>query len=282
MVRSYRSAIVAAIAVLMATAACSRVDGDGAVVGHGVDRFPSESLVEWVSYADHVSYFVVTAERELPWGAHEQQHGEGMVGREVTVQIEDTLWTHASAPAIETEFVYETDGWVLKENEQRPFVLEGGTRVEVGERYLAAWVHTDVDGWFPLASSTIMPVDDAGIPGEPTLGHGLPSTELLVGRSPAAISQLLASTGADPVAARYFHLDPEPRYNAVLLSAMPERPAFVRAVIGNANGTFGYVSADDWAALEGESDALRDIPFYDQDGLRLGTFSLADGQVLEE
>lgn len=276
----YRRLALMIPVVALVAAGCAGPDDPNTIVGHGVDRFPSESLTDWVSYANHVSVFTVVDERQLAMGEHEEEHGEGMVGRSVTVRIEETLWQHERTQRIDQEFSYATDGWILKEGDTHPFALAGGTRVEVGERYLAAWVHTAEDGWFPLASSTIMPVASAGLPTRSAHGNTMPANGALVGLSLAQVSTLLDQTSPDPVAAQYADLPPEPRLNAVLLSELPQRAGLVPAVIGSANGSFGYVAEADWNAIAETGDDTVEIPFYNVDGERDGTFSLRTGQVL--
>jgi hypothetical protein len=74
-----RSRLALTIPVIALMAAGCAADPSGAdtetVLGHGVDRFPSESLTDWVSYADYVSLFTVLDEQELAMGDHEEQHG---------------------------------------------------------------------------------------------------------------------------------------------------------------------------------------------------------------
>lgn len=185
-----------------------------------------------MSYADHIAIFTVLDERELPLGEHEETHGEGMVDREVTLRFDRTLWSSpaASAPELPAELVTVTWGWTLEENRKTRFAATGGPRLEVGQRYLGAWVHTSADGWEMQAGSTILAIDESGLALRDPLHNDSPFAEAIktfVGRSAEEIQSLLESAEPDPVAARYFDLRPEQRYKLVVLETeLPDRPGF--------------------------------------------------------
>ncbi|SDU55144.1 hypothetical protein [Jiangella alkaliphila] len=181
-------------------------------------RVPCETVTDWVSYADHVAYIDVTFERELPFEQLEgDPEGNGYVPREVTAETGDVLWTRDGAPALPAELTWGADGWAIEDGKRLPLVY--GVRVEVGERYLAVLMQAPADDrtgpvWYPLAADALFTVDGDGVP-EGT-GPDTPARAALVGESPAAIAAELAATAADPVAARYFDLDPIARYEAVV------------------------------------------------------------------
>ncbi|WP_116951221.1 hypothetical protein [Jiangella endophytica] len=103
------------------------------------------------------------------------------------------------------------------DGEREPVVY--GMRVEVGERYLAVLMLAPAaDGtgpaWHPLAADALFTVDDEGVP-EAT-GPDTPARGALSGESVEDVTARLAATAADPVAARFFDLDPVARYEAVV------------------------------------------------------------------
>lgn len=264
----------AALALVALAAGC------GSDLGRSTDTstidcmLPCETVTDWVSYADHVAYIDVTTEHELPFEQLEgDPEGNGYVPREVTAETGDVLWTRDGAPALPAELSWGADGWVVDDGERS--ALAFGVRVEVGERYLAVLVRTAEDGgtvWFPLAPHTVFTVDDDGVP-EAT-GPDSPARAALIGESPADIAAELAATEADPVAARYFDLDPVARFNAVILEELPELPGFVKAV-GDI-GSVGYVRAADLPLTEGPSPAA--VPLYDENGeYQIDTFTAGVG-----
>ena len=203
-----RKALVLTIAAgALAVAGCTAENpADELVVGSAAARFPSQGIADWVSYADHVAYFTVLDERELPWGEHEQTYGEGMVGREVTLQFELILWSRDGAPELARELIVSTFGWALKENERTPFTVQGSPRLEVGDRYLTPWVHTSADGWLPQADTAILQVDGSLRAQRHTLNRDSPHDEAIntfVGKSPEEILDILEVTLPDPVAEKY-------------------------------------------------------------------------------
>lgn len=142
---------------VLVTAACAGdAPADGLVVGSAADRYPSERIADWVSYADHVAYFTVLDEQELPWGEHEKTYREGMVDREVTLRVDRTLWSSSAASAeLPEEMVKLASGWTLHENRKTRYADSGGPRLEVGHQYVGAWVFTPADGWEQQTNSTI-------------------------------------------------------------------------------------------------------------------------------
>lgn len=281
--------VAAGVAGVLATAGCAGGAPAGdSIVGSAADRYPSQRIVDWVSYADHVAYFTVLDERELPRGEHEKAHGEGMIDREVTLRVDRTLWSsRAAVTDLPGELVTLTWGWTLKENKKRPFAVHGGPRLEVGRQYLAAWVYTPADGWEQQTNSTVLPVDESGLAQrDPQHGDSAydEAINMFTGKSPEEILRSLESTAPDPLAERYFYLRPDQRYVAVVLETeMPDRAGFLKAATkGSINhAVLGYVREEDWTALMAAGDVGAEIQLVDEDGQRLDDGITIDDLVLD-
>lgn len=277
--------VVVAAAVCAVAGACSSRQGeapgsaaippfDNAVVpaaanltlSSGLDYFPSTTVRDWVSYADHVSVFTVLAEQQLPWGEHELTYGEGMVGRDVTVRVDRVLWQGDTAPAVPSGYTAGTIGWALKDNELSPMGVLGGPRLEVGEQYVGAWIHSSADGWLALSPRAVFPTDDYARPQRHAWTEASAAGDAFIGKMPDEISEILYVTDPDPVVHRYSYLEPLDRLTAVMLERLPDRPGFVRAARGPA-GQMGYVREQDWQ-LARTQDLDGEIPFFEETGDR--------------
>jgi len=197
------------IAVALIAAGCG---GSAAINSSASERFPTSSLQDWISYADHIAVYTVVAEREIPPSPEEIERGEGMIGREITLRVEQTLWSAARAPELPGEFRATALGWAFQNGEKTPFDTEHGGRVEVGKRYVSPLTMVEDDPahpWWPL---TQLPVDGDEVAGGPPTA----AKERLDGRSFGEIRAVLARQAPDPAAARHFDLRPTERIRAVL------------------------------------------------------------------
>jgi len=204
------------LAASFGPAACGT---NAAGAGQAGARFPVASLQDWVSYSDHVVVFAVGAEREIPPPPEEVARGEGLVGREVTLRIDGTLWSAPDAPPVPSGVRMTAPGWVLQDGEQRPAAFDDGPRVALGERYAAPLVRVEDDPaapeWWPLGISAQLRLDgdridpDAGRWSDAVGGRGAP-------RSLGELRAALARQPPDPVAARHRRLRPSERIRAVL------------------------------------------------------------------
>lgn len=272
----FRKAILAACLVgALATAGCTNHDDNDSVsVGNATPAFPSEQITDWVSYADHVVYFTVLAERELPLGEHEQTVGEGMVDREVTVRIDQIVWSSsgALAPPLPDQLAIGTWGWTLHRNQKEPFVAPGAPRLEVGNSYLAAWRFDPDDGWGPHTFSSLLPVDESSVAlRDPLHDPADEAVSALAGKTPDEVRATLHATAPDPVALRYFHLRPEQRCKLFVLDAqMPDVSGFHKAAQAEGNiyhhGAVGYVRVADWDALVAGEAPGDEIRLFDEHG----------------
>lgn len=152
----------------------------GVMLGHGSDHLPSVTATDWVTYADHVIVVEALSEEALAPTAEDLERGEGIIGRTVTLAIEDVLWSREGATvAAPATWEYSGLGWHFAEGDVTDTVemaLHGLPRVEVGHQYVMAirWEKAvcDEDGeytraqWRGLGEGSEIPYDDD------TIGNG--------------------------------------------------------------------------------------------------------------
>ncbi|HKH17070.1 MAG TPA: hypothetical protein VKA57_06055 [Solirubrobacteraceae bacterium] len=185
-------------------------------VDGGSDRFPSESLTDWASYADQVSIVTVVGERALP--AEVIEAGDRYVPRAVTLRVEDTIWRREGAPRAGDAVRVNTFGWSLQDGERRPVTAWGGPRLELGSRYVAPLVRAPRDGaeWTPLALGATLPLEGDVMATSGIVGAPSPLAKSMSGKAPTTLADALARTAPDPIAAKHFDLPPDERWRAVL------------------------------------------------------------------
>jgi hypothetical protein len=164
---------------------------------------PGETLDEWVRHGDQLSVISVTDEtRPVTWPAY--RNSGGLVGRELTVRVERTLWRRAGAPRARRVLHFDAWGWMYDDDQdpqssRAELVAEGATRMEVGRRYLAVLVRWRGD-WVPLRDSAVMTLSpDGRVTSE--VYEGQPSTGALAlrGRTLAEAARLVTdAAGAEP------------------------------------------------------------------------------------
>ncbi len=184
-------------------AGCGAAPTRGASEAHTDSIIPSRSFSDWLGFANQVSVVTVLSDRRLPQTPAEKEEGFPARGRELTVDIEDTVWAHPAQEAVAGELALRgTNGWY-----------------EVGQRYLVALIHHDGWGWAPLSDETSsFLLDDAG---RVTANPDASVNDALVGKTAPEVRDLLAGESPDPVAAKYAHLDPVSRAEAYLNEKHP-------------------------------------------------------------
>lgn len=189
-----------------------------AIVGAGgSEAWPSDTLRDWVSYADQLSVVSVAGERAVPppRGADPATDAD-YVAREVTLQVERTPWTRAQAPATTEEGTVSVValGWVDQgDGERIPFRIRGGNRLEVGERYLLPLVKT-ADGWSLFSSRAVLDLDGDQATGKVDVGEPSAAVAQLAGASIDRAGEIVEATEPDPLAAKHAELLPAERWQA--------------------------------------------------------------------
>lgn len=125
-----------------AEAAGGAATSGGLIVAHGSDRHPSQTAADWVTYADHVVAVTPVAEREISPTAEELEHGEGLILRDVTLRVDDVLWSSDTpgkpAPA---SFAWVAHGWQFTGGDtahREKMTGEDQPRIELGHSYVMA------------------------------------------------------------------------------------------------------------------------------------------------
>jgi hypothetical protein len=210
------SASVTGIAV--AALAAPAVDGQAApepdvLLAHGSDHLPSVTATDWVTYADHVLVVEAVAEETVPPSESELERGEGIIGRVVSLEVQDVLWSREGAPQAAPEtWDYSALGWHFDGGDPDDAVemaLADFPRVEVGHQYVMAirWEEAVCSPgdylpaqWRSLGEGSEIPFDDA------TLGNGESEGTVQDAEAFAAatdfhadegVEELLAGEGAD-------------------------------------------------------------------------------------
>lgn len=108
-----RTALLAvALAILSAAPGCTGSSETPRTVSiEADDSVPSESLQDWVSYADQISILSLESERPTDTSADPAVNG-GYFGRIVTARVVQTLWSRAGAPSTPDRFDMVVAGWM--------------------------------------------------------------------------------------------------------------------------------------------------------------------------
>ncbi|MDA1361701.1 hypothetical protein O1R50_18885 [Glycomyces luteolus] len=146
------------------------------VMVEGVDHLPSETAADWVTYADHVVVVNAVSEISVPPTQIELDRGEGLIGRIVTLEISEILWSREGAPVAPPDtWDYSAIGAQFTEgNTAEPYemALHERPRVEVGHSYVMAirWEpercedgESEPAQWRGLGEGSEIPYDDAAL-----------------------------------------------------------------------------------------------------------------------
>jgi hypothetical protein len=186
------------------------------MLGHGSDRLPSVTATDWVTYADHVIVVEAVSEDTLPPTAEELERGEGIIGRIVTLSIEDVLWSREGATMAAPEtWEYSGLGWQFRNGDLTDTVemaLHGFPRVEPGHQYVMAirWEKAvcDEDGeytpaqWSGLGEGSEIPYDGDTIgngESEGTVQDTATFTAAAEDEVDQGVEELLAGQSADAI-----------------------------------------------------------------------------------
>ena len=209
------------VAAFAAPAADPNVQGTAessseVMLGEGSDHLPSITAADWVTYADHVIVVEAVSEQAISPTAEELERGEGVIGRIVSLTVEDVLWSRegASTPA-PAAWDYSGLGWYFDEGDTTDTVemaLLDLPRVEVGHQYVMAirWEKAvcDEDGeytraqWRGLGEGSEIPFDDDTIgngESEGTVQDAAAFAAEAEDEADQGVEELLAGQGADAI-----------------------------------------------------------------------------------
>ena len=192
----------------MSSARAASVNHDASV--------PSESLRDWVTYADAVVIGTVEQTSALPISDEEREAGEGYISRRVRVRIDDIVWRrHTRAPTPPAAVTFITFGWTF-DGDRRDPSSGGPIWLQPGKRYVIPLARWKRDGWAPFSAIATLQLDDRGRVAPPDGDEAMPWETRLSGRSAQEAAQILAAIEPDPSAPTDPGLDPEERMAGVL------------------------------------------------------------------
>ncbi|MGW1024171.1 hypothetical protein ACWD4J_10690 [Streptomyces sp. NPDC002577] len=218
------AAAMVASTVVLAAAPDGPRSGQNIILGQGSDHLPSETASDWVTYADHVVVVTVAGEQEIPPTELEVARGEGVIGRELTLEIEQVLWSRDGAPQAPSTWNYSAVGYEFKDGDtsnRTKMALAERPRVESGHQYVMAMVWEEAecsDGdepapaqWRGLGEGSEVPFDN-GVIGQGELAGVTRSAS--VARTAAAdttgsLEAELAGQGAQALVAALQSATPE-------------------------------------------------------------------------
>jgi hypothetical protein len=116
----------------------------GPVIAHGDDRLPNTTVADWVTYADHVVQVTVTGEKEVAPSPGEVEVGEGVIMRNLTLDVDKVLWSSSDAKRkAPKSFPWLAFGWAFKGDPddavaRTKMVGDDAPRLELGRTYIMA------------------------------------------------------------------------------------------------------------------------------------------------
>jgi hypothetical protein len=139
---------------------------EAVLLGSGDDRLPNNTASEVVTFADHVVVAHVVSEEALPVPKEDIDRKEGLILRDVTFEVDQTLWSSPTALPAPKAFDWTAVGWRFKGSvDERSLAgYENAPRFDVGHTYIMAldWAQPDckADGrWDGLGGSFNMPYE---------------------------------------------------------------------------------------------------------------------------
>jgi hypothetical protein len=217
-------AVVVAFGALVTDRGASHPRAPRLIIAQSDQLLPSESLVDWRSFSDHLALVTVTGERRLRPTAEELAANEGYIPRVITFRIDSVLWSRPQAPAAPDAFDIDLDGWSFHGSTLTPLRLEGEPMMTVGSQYVMPIVHLEQDatvlvpGWSPLAPDAIIPYQ-AGVLGRGDVVPGGPAAGTpraqFDGRPAGALGNALEHTAPYPALAGSMGLPPDERARLV-------------------------------------------------------------------
>lgn len=146
------------------------------------ERFPAETLADWVTFGDQLSVVTVLDETELPGPPEPASNGD-FVLRKVTLRIDRTLWQRPRTTPAPSTVSVRTWGWFEGGGTARVrHLAPDAPRLEVGRRYLTPLVSAN-DGWTPVSDASILTLDGDAVTAEVDEGEPRQLARSLTGQS---------------------------------------------------------------------------------------------------
>ncbi len=194
----------------------SATGGQDIAYGEALERFPSETASDVVSWADQVSVVTAVAATEIPEEdvpPAREAAGEGMINRNVTFRIDRTIWHREGAPSLEGTFDAVKYGWVLHDFKRTRFAAMGTPWTEVGSQYLMPLAY-DHDRWLPILPAAVFAYEGGHV--TPVEYQDTALAKQLSGDTLDQATAVFDTAQPDPAAAKHFDLQPTARQKAII------------------------------------------------------------------
>lgn len=191
------------------------------------DKLPSQSISDWVNYAEVVVVLRVEDEEKDFAEGQDDENYHGYVGRRVETTLVQVLWEPlAGASGFRAGEALEmlALGWQFEEGVFTPLQVRGGTRLTVGRQYVVALVNFERGGWGPIGSGSPLPTDGTRIETMGCLlaqGVNNPLVGEFGGMTVCEVAAALEDFPRDPSVEQFRDLRPEMRWEAVIGAANP-------------------------------------------------------------
>lgn len=193
------------------------VPAAGSSQGQALEAMPFGSLRDWRDYADQVSVVEVLEEHERLPSEEKIARGEYMIGRSVTIRVQETLWSR-HRPIVEATL--GTTGWMFSEAKgRREIYVETSPRLLPGNDYIVA-LRSDGAGEVSLqTSSSVLPLSDGQVVEGPTKSE---KAQQFLGLTASDLRSQLDELPPDPLVERFADYAPTDRF--LLVSAEKDPP----------------------------------------------------------
>jgi hypothetical protein len=174
--------------------------------------FQDQSLQDLATYATSLVVATVKGEKESREPG-DVKHGEGYIGRTLTLAIDRTLWTQDGAPSVPEALDVLDWGWLVHEDKRVPVTAKGSPKLEVGSTYLFALTSRD-DKTVVMSSEATFLLESENI--VVSAGQDHPLGKQFGGRPAVDLAEAVRGTPFAAEALPYRHLPPYDRGKAVI------------------------------------------------------------------
>lgn len=204
--------------------------GDGkAVSAEASDALPSDTLRDWVTYAEFLVDAEATGETRIEPSSSEKAAGQSIATRQIRLVVKSVLWTSGREKSAPAAMSFPVGGWLLEPGkEERQLALLNTVRFEPGQRYLVPIMRDPqlYPSWAPISARASAAFNE-GVVGRGevvrttngnTFGKDAapPAIATLWGLSRSAVVTKLGQVSIDPLARGLNDLSPAARYARVL------------------------------------------------------------------
>jgi hypothetical protein len=211
-------AVICAAAALTAAVALLAVDGAPRAAEPdscspiNESTFTAENLHDLRSFSDAMAIVTAVGEETPPPPPGPEGHA-GLIGRIVSVRVDEVLWRRPNAPEPRRRFRFGDWGWVGEPDDRVPIRVCSVTRMEVGTTYLApiARIHGT---WYPFEEVRLRLSGDMVVGG---VDGGTPNHahHALIGRPVESAVRMVARTKPYRAVVRDPRESPARRWQAV-------------------------------------------------------------------